>query len=212
MTKIYLVRHGQSEGNRLEEEGKSPIRIEWREKGPPINQKGRGQSENTRKKLKHVVFHAAYSSDLARAIQTARILLKGQNVKLVQARELREIHMGDQFFQLSPEEKVEKQTLLKTLSYEEMMNFRYTPDCESPAEGLARFVPFLQKLVQKHTDQTILIVNHGHMMRKFLMSIGWTTQAELPDGAIQNAGYVVLESISNTYQVIETYEVKKGGV
>lgn len=66
---LYIVRHGQTEGNRSRIlQGSSDI---------PLNDEGREQAQKASQVLKDVPFTAVFSSDLCRAYETAEILLKG---------------------------------------------------------------------------------------------------------------------------------------
>jgi probable phosphoglycerate mutase len=87
VTRLYLVRHGRTDWN---DEGR------WQgQADPPLNALGRQQALDTAQALRDVHLDAIYSSDLARARQTAQALaeLLGMPVQL-DAR-LREINQGE---------------------------------------------------------------------------------------------------------------------
>ncbi|MDM7922193.1 MAG: histidine phosphatase family protein [Pyrinomonadaceae bacterium] len=86
VTKLYLVRHGQSAGNA---EGR------FGGHGPtPLSELGLKQAETTARYLAKEGIHAIYSSDLARAVQTAEELSKLVNVPVTTAKAFRERHVG----------------------------------------------------------------------------------------------------------------------
>ena len=67
MTRWFLVRHGETEWNRDGRvQGHSDV---------PMSDTGREQARRTAERLAHVTFSAAYASDLARARETAEIIL-----------------------------------------------------------------------------------------------------------------------------------------
>jgi broad specificity phosphatase PhoE len=86
VTKLYLVRHGQSAGNA---EGR------FGGHGPtPLSSLGEKQAEITGKTLAKEGVTAIYSSDLHRAVQTATPLSKLVNVPIVQTPAFRERNVG----------------------------------------------------------------------------------------------------------------------
>ncbi len=87
MTILYLIRHGET-----------PWNVEGRYQGqldPPLTKKGQQQAAATATKLAGLNFKAIYSSDLARAYQTAQALAAKTGLPVQLDRRLREIHQGD---------------------------------------------------------------------------------------------------------------------
>lgn len=85
-TRLYLVRHGQSAGNA---EGR------FGGHGPtPLSDLGRKQAEATARLLARENIAAVYSSDLARAVQTAEPLCSLLKVDLHVSNAFRERHVG----------------------------------------------------------------------------------------------------------------------
>ena len=86
ITKLYLIRHGQSAGNAEGRfGGHSPT---------PLSDLGKEQAELTAKILAKEKIHAIYSSDLLRAVQTAQPLAKFLDLPIVQTPDFRERHVG----------------------------------------------------------------------------------------------------------------------
>ena len=86
MTKFYIVRHGQSEGNAL---GKFLGHTDL-----GLTELGHKQGKKTAEYLSDKGIDAIYSSDLVRAYDTAKYLSDLIGVEPVKTRELREI-LGD---------------------------------------------------------------------------------------------------------------------
>ncbi len=87
MTTLYLIRHGET-----------PWNIEGRYQGqldPPLNENGRRQAQGTAAQLAPLGFEALYSSDLARARQTAKALAEKTGLPLHLDPRLREIDQGE---------------------------------------------------------------------------------------------------------------------
>ena len=86
LTKLYLIRHGQSAGNA---EGR------FGGHGPtPLSDLGRRQAEITGRLLAAEGITAIYSSDLLRAVQTAEPLSKLTSIKIIETPKFRERHVG----------------------------------------------------------------------------------------------------------------------
>lgn len=86
LTKLYLIRHGQSAGNA---EGR------FGGHGPtPLSDLGRHQAEVTAKALAKEGVHAIYSSDLERAVQTAQPLGELLKIPVNPTAAFRERHVG----------------------------------------------------------------------------------------------------------------------
>ncbi len=85
-TRLYLIRHGQSDGNA---EGR------FGGHGPtPLSALGREQAEKTARVLKKEGVDVIYSSDLLRAMQTAEPLGKLLGIPVHSCPEFRERHVG----------------------------------------------------------------------------------------------------------------------
>jgi broad specificity phosphatase PhoE len=85
-TSIFLVRHGQSEGNAEGRfGGHSPS---------PLSKLGHQQAESVAKALAKEKITAIYSSDLLRAVQTAEPLAKKLNIEINKTEAFRERHVG----------------------------------------------------------------------------------------------------------------------
>ena len=87
MTEFLLVRHGETDWNR-----------DRRFQGhadPPLNETGREQARTLASELAGESLDAVYTSDLARANETAEIIARRLGVPVVVDAELREIDVGE---------------------------------------------------------------------------------------------------------------------
>jgi 2,3-bisphosphoglycerate-dependent phosphoglycerate mutase len=85
-THLYLVRHGQSEGN-------AAFRFGGHSQ-TPLSALGHRQAEATAAYLAKRKITAVYASDLPRAVQTAEPLARALNLKVEATPDLRERHVG----------------------------------------------------------------------------------------------------------------------
>src|SRR5690554_3359559 len=82
--KLYIIRHGESEMNRL------CLHCGWAD--PALTPLGHEQAKMAGKRLRHVDFDIVYVSDLLRARQTAEDALPGYSYQITDM--LREIDVG----------------------------------------------------------------------------------------------------------------------
>jgi broad specificity phosphatase PhoE len=87
MTQVFVARHGETDWNR---EGR------WQgQGGPGLNATGRDQAAALAARLAAVRLDALYTSDLARAVQTAEIIAAVTGLVPVLEPGLREVDNGD---------------------------------------------------------------------------------------------------------------------
>jgi broad specificity phosphatase PhoE len=87
LTTLYLVRHGETLWN-----------VEGRYQGqldPPLNERGQAQARSTARELAALGVDAIYSSDLARAFETAQALAELTGLPVITDPRLREINQGE---------------------------------------------------------------------------------------------------------------------
>lgn len=88
MLKIILVRHGETEWNRIH-------RLQGGDSDTPLNEEGKLQAENLALRLKDENLEAVYSSPLQRALDTARSIAHYHNLEVNIIPALKEIHVGE---------------------------------------------------------------------------------------------------------------------
>ena len=87
MTTVILARHGETDWNRDHR---------WQgHADPPLNEMGRAQSRELVARLADVQLEAVYSSDLLRALETARAVTTAKGLQVVADPLLREIDVGE---------------------------------------------------------------------------------------------------------------------
>ncbi|MEO6508545.1 MAG: histidine phosphatase family protein [Patescibacteria group bacterium] len=208
LTTIYIVRHGESEAN-VQESKRTIDMTSWDESGAPLTPKGRQQVAKLAMKLAHVKFDAIFTSNLLRARQTAEIIRSDKNIPIETVTTIYERTIGKEFWKLSRSERKKLENAVFSLEEEEKFIYKITPDSETAQEALDRFKKFLMNIIPLYKGKTILVVNHGGIMRFLLMRIGWATYNELPMGTIQNTGYFILETDGQNFKVKETSGVNK---
>ncbi len=85
--KLYLVRHGESEGNAQK------LFYGWADY--PLTDLGREQARTLCGRMKEVEIARCYASPLSRAFETAQLVLAGRDLEIEVDARLKEQHMGD---------------------------------------------------------------------------------------------------------------------
>lgn len=161
MTKVYLIRHGETEWNKIGRfQGQSDV---------PLSELGVLQAETMARNSVFENIDRIYASDLSRAVGTAKPLAEKFNLDIETHKEFREIHFGEwegQYFE----------HILKT--YPEEMNKFYTEPETIAIPGSETFIDFekratdkLNEVVELNKGKTIAIVTHGATIRVILASM-----------------------------------------
>ncbi len=155
MITIYLVRHGQTEGNANNlAQGFADV---------PLDETGRAQANLLGERLKNWHFDAIYSSDSIRALQTAQPLLRLRPDYAIETTpDLREKNYGDcenYSWQMLRDEYPE--TFAQILDPDIGSDVRF-PGGETDREHMNRVAKFTRKIAEQHDeDATILVFSHG---------------------------------------------------
>ncbi len=150
VTKLYLVRHGQSDGNAEGRfGGHSPT---------PLSALGKQQAELTAQVLAKEKINAIYSSDLLRAVQTAQPLAKMLDLPIIVTAAFRERKVGVLEGKTFDESKAEHPK-----DYYALVNrniHHVITGGESYHQLLKRATGELHEVLRAHQDENIVIFSH----------------------------------------------------
>jgi broad specificity phosphatase PhoE len=150
VTRLYLVRHGQSAGNAEGRfGGHSPT---------PLSELGRQQAEITARALAKERIKAIYSSDLLRAIQTAEPLAQILNLPLITTPAFRERKVGVLEGKTFDESKAEHPQ-----DYYALVNrniHHVITEGESYRQLLRRATGALHEVLRTHQGEGVVIFSH----------------------------------------------------
>ena len=157
MTRLILVRHGQSEANLQQfSAGQTDI---------PLTELGRKQAEKTADYLiAHWQIDRIYSSDLSRAIDTAQPTAKGLGLSIRTDRRLREIDTGD-WAGLPFSVRDARYPELVRLSREDFSHMCY-PGGESVIETYRRMVDCITEIAKENDGKSVMIASHGGALHR----------------------------------------------
>ncbi|MEI7635078.1 MAG: histidine phosphatase family protein [bacterium] len=156
-TTFIFVRHGQTVWN-----------LQGRWQGwldSPLTGEGAAQAREAAKELRHTKIDLAFCSDTARAIETARIILRGHGLTAAEpVKALRERFYGG-WEGLNALEIVEQFPGTHFDVSRDSRDTHRPPGGEAMFEVRHRVVEFLRELVGKRPGKTILLVTHSGVVR-----------------------------------------------
>jgi probable phosphoglycerate mutase len=120
----------------------------------PLTEKGFAQAETLREKLAGIKFDRVYSSDLSRAMNTARTALPG--VEFTTDARLREISVGSLAGQIAKDFRAQNPDKLEKLRVRDFTEFG--GECES--DVMRRLSEFLSELSREELS-TVAVFCHG---------------------------------------------------
>jgi broad specificity phosphatase PhoE len=206
VTTIYIVRHGQSQSNLYAQQNPDKPASQFGKLGASLTETGKEQARNVAQRLQDVELAAVFSSDLARAEETAEVIAEGRNLKVITNTTIRERYFGDD---MSNNKKREIEKALDDLNEKEKFAFRYFPHGESGYDVINRFKKFLKEIVETYEGKKVLVVNHGYVMRSFLIHEGYAKYDEMRGGSIMNGAYFVVKTDGNEFEVTKTYGINR---
>jgi broad specificity phosphatase PhoE len=161
MTKLCLVRHGQTDWNlQGRYQGQSDV---------PLNQIGLAQAHTLVRQLQGQTFAAIYSSDLKRAGETALIIADAMHLPVNFEARLREINQGEWEGQLVDKIRARYENLWQMRSVDPA-GLR-PPGGETVSELAERLQAALDEIAHLHPGLSVLIVSHGLALATVLCKV-----------------------------------------
>lgn len=177
MNRLCLVRHGQTDWN-----------LEGRYHGQsdvPLNENGRNQAVVLAQQLQGQSFIAIYTSDLQRAMETARIIASAIHLPVRLEPRLREINQGEWEGQLVEAIRARYTELWQRRALDPT-NLR-PPGGETVGEVAKRVYNALNDITRLHPTGSVLIVSHGLALATVICKVRGITVGQaytmIPDNA-----------------------------
>ncbi len=162
MTEVILVRHGQTEWNRIERfRGRANV---------PLNETGLAQAEATGRRIANTWKPAAiYSSPLSRAVKTAEAIAKHFGLTVQPYAGLADIDYGA-WQGLSPQEARQQWPEIVDAWYNRP-HLADIPNGETLEALRRRAMAAVKDLAARHPTETIVLVGHTVINRVILLGI-----------------------------------------
>jgi probable phosphoglycerate mutase len=200
--KLYFIRHGESEANVLRE-------ISNRGLKHGLTAKGRQQASTLAAKLKGSAITKVYASPLLRAQQTAEILSGALGVGYEISDALREYDCGI-LEGRSDQEAWDMHHAVSTDWFTNKKWDRHVEGGESFLDIKARFVPFVEQLIQQpDLSADIALVGHGGTFISMLPLVLYNIDHSFTlENGMTNTGYVLAEATADGLRCAEWCEKK----
>jgi broad specificity phosphatase PhoE len=162
-TRVYCIRHGETVWNTSGRwQGLAPV---------PLSETGLAQAERLACYLADTTTPIAvlYSSDLKRAMQTARALAAALDLPIRPEPRLREVDLGD--WQGLTREEAEAWDPERYAAFRADWYNTPTPNGESRSQLKARARAAFDEIAVRHSGQTIALVSHGGTLGMLIESL-----------------------------------------
>ena len=203
ITTLYIVRHGESEGN---------VQGDIFGVDPPLTPRGIQQAQALSLVFEKITLHHVYASRLKRAHKTAQIIADKKSLPVSLHNGLRERFFGSLEGKTVAYVKKHFQDAYEVIlkaSSNTQMDWKIVDNMESLNEVLKRVLSFFDQITHTHKGKTILLASHANVMLSLLVHLQFASFNELPYGSIKNTAYIKIEKENNTYSIIETLGITK---
>lgn len=160
--RVILVRHGETEWNRLR-------RVQGGGSDTPLNERGKQQVEALGLRLKTETIQAVYSSPLQRSRDTAQAIARHCQKEVNLEPAFLELRLGELEGVLIDEVGRSFNELLITSRQGEVLP--KVPGGESLVELQQRAWSAIQRLVSQHTGGDIIVVSHSFVILSIICSV-----------------------------------------
>lgn len=159
--RIYFVRHGETSWNAIMKiQGHSDVLL---------SDRGREQAVMLSQRLASEKINCFYSSDLARAYETARIIAQPHGMDVITTPALRELNFGVWEGMTAKEIEEAYPGQIKSW-WTNPLNTRILQG-EKLSEMVERCVNEVKNIIKKHDNETVLVVAHGGAIRSIICSM-----------------------------------------
>jgi 2,3-bisphosphoglycerate-dependent phosphoglycerate mutase len=195
-TRILLVRHGETDWN-------AAGRIQGHS-DTPLNAAGRLQARRAAQRLARAPIRALYSSDLARAFETATIIGAPLGLTVVASPQLRERRYGEWEGLTAAEIQAhypEQFALWRARSTDFV-----PPQGETRNELLTRALAELQTIARRHVREMVVVVSHGGLCYVLINHILGSVDGDRREFTFGNASIHTLDVTGDQWSVISMNE------
>ncbi|MCT4618730.1 MAG: histidine phosphatase family protein [Marinisporobacter sp.] len=161
MTKLYLVRHGQTKWN-IESRAQGSKNVE-------LTDEGRNQAILLAERMKNYKIDAIYSSDLDRAYETAKILGKTLNVEVKKIDRLREMSFGE--WEGLTNEEIQKNYQEHYTVWRNDPHEANIPGGEKLLDVQKRGLDVIYRIVKENENKNIIVVSHGVTIKSIILGV-----------------------------------------
>ena len=194
MKQLYIIRHGETELNRLGI-------VQGRGIDSDLNDTGRAQADAFYNKYKEVGFDHIYTSKLKRTHQTVQQFID-HGLPWEQLEGLDELAWGD--WEGKPNTEEARHAFKEIVAQWQGGNYEAKFEGgESPNDVLVRLTKAVDLIKSRVNEKCVLVCMHGRAMRLLLCYLLDKPMAEMGDFPHQNIALYRLSLIDNKFEVID---------
>ena len=194
--RIILVRHGETDWN-------AAGRIQGHS-DTPLNAVGRIQAQRVAARLVQEPVQAIYSSDLARAYETAVIIDQSLRVGVMTSPALRERRYGS--WEGLTALEIQGRYPEQFAAWRARSTDFAPPEGETRAQLLTRAVVELQTIASRHPGELVVVVTHGGLCYVLLTHILGSVNGDHREFSFGNASLHIIEVSGDRWSVISLNE------
>ena len=195
-TRILLVRHGETDWN-------ATGRIQG-QSDTPLNAAGYEQARRAAQRLAREPVQALYSSDLARAFQTATIIGQALGLTVVTSPRLRERRYG--VWEGLTSAEIQARYPEQFAEWRARSTDFAPPQGETRSQLLARALAELQTIARRHAREVVVVVTHGGFCYVLIDHILGSVDGDRREFTFGNASIHTLEVTGDRWSVISVNE------
>ena len=197
-SRIILIRHGETNWNK---EGRFQGQIDI-----PLNEKGKEQASKASQYLEEIEFTKAFSSSMKRPYETAKIILKNNNIQIEKIESLVEINHG--LWEGKLEEEIKQIWPEMLRDWHERPESVTMPEGESIKQVSDRAISAWNHICnsQKEKDTTLLVA-HDAVNKTLLCHILGLSYSDIWMIKQGNGGITVIDIFENKKNVLSSLNI-----
>jgi len=195
-TRILLVRHGETDWN-------ATGRIQG-QSDTPLNAAGREQAWRAAQRMAHEPVRALYSSDLARAVQTATIIGQVLGLTVVTSPQWRERQYG--LWEGLTAAEIQARYPEQFVAWRARSPDFAPPQGEGRRQLLTRALAELHTIARRHVGEVVVVVTHGGLCYVLIHHILGSIEGDRREFTFGNASIHTLEVSGDRWSVIAMNE------
>jgi len=196
LTRILLVRHGETDWN-------STGRLQGHS-DTPLNALGHEQARRAAQRLACEPVRGLYSSDLARAFQTATIIGQTLGLTVVTSPRLRERRYGA--WEGLTAAEIQAQYPEQFVAWRARAVDFAPPQGETRNQLLSRALAELNAIARRHAGEMAVVVTHGGLCYVLINHIFGGVNSDRQEFTFANASIHILEATADRWSVVSVNE------
>lgn len=193
MTKLYLIRHAEAEGNLY--------RIAQGQYNSIITDRGWRQIRALERRFAEIPVDAVYSSDLYRTCATASAIYRPKGLELHRRRDLREICVG--VWEQKTWGEIARMDPVQMENFSHHLDQWHVEGAETPEQVRDRVLSAVRQIAAENDGKTVAVFSHGCAIRILLATLQGYSLAQLgqtPHG--DNTAVSLIEAEGDQMRVV----------